>query len=64
MQRHVVIQGQGTVAMGRGWGCDREYQPQHPADHLHRDAEERIEVPRVLDAKHYLEIIGERSGDE
>lgn len=66
MQRHVVIRGQGTVAMGRGWGCDRQYQPYSPPDHLPRQLESMapVEVPPVLDAKHYLDIIGEKSWDE
>lgn len=52
--------------MGRGWGCDRQYQPYSPPDHLPRQLESMapVEVPPVLDAKHYLEIIVERSGDE
>lgn len=66
MQRHVVIRGQGAVAMGKGWGCDRQYQPYSPPDHMPNQLKSMppVEAPRVLDAKHYLDIIGEKSGDE
>jgi len=50
--------------MGKGWGRDRKYQPRNAPDIMRGERLPRVEVPSVLDAAHYLDILGEKSGDE
>ena len=52
------------IVMGKGWGRDRKYQPRNAPDIMRGERLPRVEVPSVLDAAHYLDILGEKSGDE
>jgi len=45
------------VCCGKGWGCDKQYQPLNPPDAIANDLANPVEVPACLSPRQYLNII-------
>ena len=45
------------VCVGKGWGCDRQFQPINPRETLQNELFKQVEVPSCLNAGQYLDII-------
>jgi len=51
------------VCMGKGWGCDKQYQPLNPPDSIANELSKPVEVPRCLNAMQFLDIMQASPGD-
>ena len=51
------------IVCGRGWGCDRQYQPANPPDSIANELSRPVEVPRCLNARQFLDIMQASPGD-
>ena len=45
------------VCCGKGWGCDKQFQPLNPPDSIANDLSNPVEVPSCLNARQFLDIM-------
>ena len=51
------------VCIGKGWGCDKQYQPMNPPDSIASELSRPVEVPRCLNARQFLDIMEASPGE-
>jgi len=45
------------VCYGKGWGCDKQFQPLNPPNAIASELSRPVEVPSCLSPRQYIEII-------
>jgi len=51
------------VCTGKGWGCDKQFQPLNPPDSIANDLSNPVEVPSCLNAQQFLDIMEASPGE-
>jgi len=51
------------ICVGKGWGCDKQYQPMNPPNSIANELSMPVEVPNCLSPVQYLEIITNSPGE-